>query len=115
MPFDQPFLQTGDEGEAVSRLQEDLLAVGCLTDGAGGGVFDDATAAAVAFFQSCVGLDPTGVVDDATWAALEGPEPTEDQSIDVSDLGSLALVAAHGSDETADGYLADVGVVEGNV
>ncbi|MEU0257621.1 peptidoglycan-binding domain-containing protein [Streptomyces sp. NPDC006184] len=110
MPFEQPPLQAGDQGEAVSRLQEDLLAVGCLEGGAGGGSFDDATAAAVRFFQSCVGLEATGVVDDATWAALEGPEPSEDQSIDVSDLPGMAIVGAHGSDGTADGYLAELGV-----
>ncbi|MFE9834204.1 peptidoglycan-binding protein [Streptomyces sp. NPDC005551] len=110
MPFEQPFLQAGDQGEAVSRLQEDLLAVGCLEGGAGGGFFDDATAAAVKFFQSCVGLEATGVVDDATWAVLEGPEPSEDQSIDVSDLPGMAIVGAHGSDGTAEGYLSELGV-----
>ena len=48
MPLDQSTLQEGDSGDAVARLQDDLVTVGYLEQGAEpSGQFGSATAAAV--------------------------------------------------------------------
>ena len=113
MPFNQPVVQLGDAGDEVARLQEDLIAVGCFSDAADGS-FGQSTADAVLLFQEAVGLVANGIVDEATWAILEGPEASEERSIDISDLPGLTLAASHASDESADAYLAELGVEPGN-
>ena len=109
MPFDRPDLQLGDSGKAVTRLQEDLVAVGCFADEPDG-EFGQPTMDAVIQFQEGVGLTADGVVNADTWAVLEGPEATVDQSIDLKEFPSLALAMSHGSDETLDDYLAEFGI-----
>ncbi|TGV23162.1 peptidoglycan-binding protein, partial [bacterium M00.F.Ca.ET.168.01.1.1] len=91
------------------RLQEDLIAVGCFSEVADGS-FGQSTVDAVMLFQEAVGLVASGIVDEATWSVLEGPEASEERSIDISDLPGLTLAASHASDESADAYLADLGV-----
>jgi peptidoglycan hydrolase-like protein with peptidoglycan-binding domain len=90
MPFDQPELQSGDEGDAVARLQEDLVAVGLYFDSVDG-FFGDSTQAAVLAFQEAMDLDPDGMVTFDTWAALEGPESTEEQSYDLGHFPAMSL------------------------
>ncbi len=74
-------LQPGDEGEAVTVLQEELISRGLLD--AATGTFDDATAAAVTALQQQLGVEPTGIYDEITHDALYGlpgdkpSEPTE--------------------------------------
>jgi peptidoglycan hydrolase-like protein with peptidoglycan-binding domain len=63
-------LTTGASGDAVRVLQEALIANGITVRGGADGVFGAATAAAVSAFQQAKGLPATGVVDDATAAAL---------------------------------------------
>ncbi len=60
-------------GDHVRRAQ--LLLAGRSLDVRVDGRFDDDTKAAVTAFQERAGLEPTGVVDDPTWAALAGPQP----------------------------------------
>jgi peptidoglycan hydrolase-like protein with peptidoglycan-binding domain len=111
MPLDQPTLQEGDSGDAVARLQDDLITVGYLEQDADpSGQFGSATAAAVIQAQTDCGLDPNGVVDADTWFAIEGPTPTAESSFDLAEFPSLARVVAHAQDQDIDGYLADLGI-----
>ena len=65
-------LQQGSRGDAVRSLQQALVAAGVIVTGGVDGIFGVGTAAAVKQFQSAKGLSATGVVDDATAAALAG-------------------------------------------
>jgi hypothetical protein len=109
VPISQPTLQFGDSGPDVTRIQEDLAAVGCFSD-IPDGSFGQRTMDAVILFQSTVGLIADGVVNEDTWSALEGPEASVEGLIDIADLPGLALVVSHASDETVDAYLADLGI-----
>lgn len=68
-----PVLRRGDRGDIVRRLQDALLSQG-LGTGPGpiisDGIFGPITEAAVKGFQQSVELNPTGVVDHATWKEL---------------------------------------------
>lgn len=64
-----PVLRLGMQGADVTRLQEQLKAVGLFT-GAVDGVFGAETQAAVEEAQRRYNLEPDGVVGPATWAAL---------------------------------------------
>jgi peptidoglycan hydrolase-like protein with peptidoglycan-binding domain len=111
MPLDQPTIQEGDTGDAVARLQEDLVTVGYLAEGEDTtGEFGPATTAAVTQLQTDSGLDPNGVVGPETWFALEGPSPTVESSFDLSEFPSFALVVRHADEADANGYLADLGI-----
>ena len=111
MPLDQPTLQEGDSGDAVARLQDDLVTVGYLAQGADPqGEFGSATAAAVMKLQTDSSLQADGVVGADTWFALEGPSPTVENSFDLAEFPSLARAAAHGNDQDLNGYLADLGI-----
>ena len=65
-------LQQGSRGDAVRSLQQALVAAGVNVTGGVDGIFGVGTAAAVKQFQSVKGLNATGVVDEATAAALAG-------------------------------------------
>lgn len=111
MPLDQPGLQEGDSGDAVARLQDDLITVGYLEQDADpSGQFGSATAAAVIQAQTDAGLGPDGVVDANTWFAVEGPTPTVQSSFDLAEFPSVARAVAHAQDQDVDGYLADLGI-----
>lgn len=109
MNLEQPVLQQGDAGPAVSRLQEDLTAVGCFS-GEISGEFDQATADSVILFQQTLDQAQDGIVRADTWAALEGPTPTVAVSFQLDDFPSLSLVLRHGSDDDANAYLADLDI-----
>lgn len=66
---DLPVLRLGMQGAAVTRLQEQLKAIGLFT-GAVDGVFGTETEIAVQEAQRNYNLEPDGVVGPATWAAL---------------------------------------------
>ena len=68
-------LQQGSRGDAVRSLQQALVAAGVNVSGGVDGIFGMGTAAAVKQFQSAKGLSATGVVDEATAAALAGKAP----------------------------------------
>ena len=65
-------LQQGSRGDAVRSLQQALVAAGVNVTGGVDGIFGTGTAAAVKQFQSAKGLRASGVVDEATAAALAG-------------------------------------------
>ena len=63
-----PVLRLGSEGSAVKTLQQLLVKAGvqCLTDGK----FGPKTEQAVKNFQSKVGIEQTGVVNNKTWMKI---------------------------------------------
>lgn len=63
-------ISTGDKGVAVEDVQQRLVALGFLHEGAVDGVFGDVTAAAVKEFRAKYRLEPGEDVDEKTWAAL---------------------------------------------
>ncbi len=65
----QIVLQQGDEGTAVSNLQDRLRALGCF-DGSSTGFFGPQTREAVIRCQQQRGIDPDGVVGAETYRAL---------------------------------------------
>ncbi len=69
---DNPNLQSGNSGPLVINLQVTLKKLGFF-DGEVNGSFDGATQSAVEAFQQDHGLTPSGVVDAATWEALDDP------------------------------------------
>ncbi|MGA1554515.1 MAG: peptidoglycan-binding protein [Ilumatobacteraceae bacterium] len=68
-------LKAGALGNTVKQLQQALLDAGVRVRGGADGIFGPATAAALSEFQSGQGLPATGVVDEATAAALASPRP----------------------------------------
>ncbi len=75
-------LREGDRGLAVRDLQE-LLAAAGFDPGEADGTFGDDTEVAVETLQSSRNLEVTGVVDQATWDALDvvAEEPTPDVDV----------------------------------
>lgn len=68
---ERPTLRRGDRGEDVRDLQGLLLELNLL-HGTVDGIFGSGTQSAVIAFQRERGLDPDGIVGQATWAALLG-------------------------------------------
>ena len=66
------FLAVGDIGDSVSQLQSRLQALGYYQGGIDG-VFGSGTEAAVMAFQASQGLNPDGIVGNATRNALNQP------------------------------------------
>ena len=67
-------LKSGSLGSTVKALQEALIKAGVNVKGGADGIFGPATAQALKSFQTSQGLPATGVVDDATVAALQNPK-----------------------------------------
>ena len=67
-------LAEGSAGPAVTQVQRWLNALASVNCGqafvAEDGMFDASTRAALEDYQSSVGLEPIGIVDDATWQSL---------------------------------------------
>lgn len=68
-------LKSGALGSGVQQLQRALATVGITVRGGTDGIFGPATSEALKSFQSSQGLTASGVVDDATVAALAAPRP----------------------------------------
>jgi peptidoglycan hydrolase-like protein with peptidoglycan-binding domain len=69
-----PTVSIGDTGEAVCQAQRALRRTPDTTLVVDG-IFGPLTEAATKTFQQAEGLPPTGVVDEATWAALPDGNP----------------------------------------
>jgi peptidoglycan hydrolase-like protein with peptidoglycan-binding domain len=67
-------LTAGALGNTVKNLQQKLIDAGVTVRGGADGIFGPATASALKSFQTSQGLSATGVVDDATAAALANPK-----------------------------------------
>ena len=63
-------IRPGDKGAAVEDVQQRLVTIGYLQEGAIDGIFGDVTAAAVRRFREKVGIEPGDEVDERTWSAL---------------------------------------------
>ena len=66
-------LKNGDRGGSVLRVQDELYARGYLAE-EGDGQYGQRTETAVMAFQQDNNLDPTGIVDDATYDLLVNSE-----------------------------------------
>ncbi len=86
-------------GEHVRRAQ--MLLAGRSVDVRVDGRFDRDTKDAVTAFQRGAGLEASGVVDDATWAALNGPHPANDLAAAANN--ALEAVRAGLADALGDG------------
>ena len=104
--YDPPILRKGDQSQAVERMQQLLVAAGytlkATKSAANGcdGIFGSDTNAALLAFQADHGLNPTGICERVTWAALMGeqtpgsaqaspptePETPEPEAPDISPL-----------------------------
>lgn len=89
IPYRGMTLQVGDRGQAVATLQ---AQVGAETDG----VFGPLTEQAVRDAQAAAGLEPTGVVDGPTWAAVD--QGVLEQQVLVEDVRG-GNVAPSGQDD----------------
>lgn len=63
-------IRPGDKGPAVEDVQQRLVTVGFMQEGAIDGIFGDATTAAVRRFREESGIEPGDEVDERTWSAL---------------------------------------------
>ena len=77
-------LKSGSLGDSVKSLQQALIKAGVNLRGGADGIFGPATSQALKSFQQSQGINPSGVVDDATVAALQNPKapatPTDNGS-----------------------------------
>lgn len=76
-PTAYPLLEPGMSGDEVLMLQNRLVELGYLSYAEGlapDGLYDEATAAAVARFQTQLQLEPTGIADDALQQLLYAPD-----------------------------------------
>lgn len=71
-PEEIPILRIGDSGDAVRRVQNQLIAAGFSVSA--DGAFGEHTKSAVIAFQTRAGINPDGIVNAATWAALDAVE-----------------------------------------
>jgi peptidoglycan hydrolase-like protein with peptidoglycan-binding domain len=87
-------LKPGTQGPKVRELQQRLFQLAWLPETTTG-VYDAATAAAVKGFQGKHGLRRTGVLDERTWARLQGmtSRPTHDAMYNVLHPGTALLRA----------------------
>ena len=93
-------LRNGEDGDAVTRLQEHLIALDYLNTNATG-KFRSATEKAVRAFQEHNGLEVTGVADVTTQQLLFStralakgaqPTPTPGPDTDVGDINDVVMV-----------------------
>ena len=96
-------LARGDRGVQVRELQHRLFQLAWLPETTTG-VVDDATVAAVRGFQAKRGLPASGVVDDRTWRRLEQmtDAPTHDQLFNVLHPGPALLARGDSGHDVRD-------------
>lgn len=77
LPDVKPVLKKGDQGRYVTLAQTELIQKGysCGSYGADG-KFGSATEAAVKEFQTDHQINPTGIINQETWEALDSVTPT---------------------------------------
>ena len=104
-------LKNGDDGEAVTRLQERLIELGYLNTKATG-KFRSATEGAVKAFQRQQGIEATGIADLDTQKQLfadtalgkgVAPTPTPDPMNDLGDINDVVIAGdGESTDDTRD-------------
>lgn len=88
-------VQRGSRGDVVRGLQDRLVALGSMTLAevmSGPGIFGPRTDAALKAFQRNHGIDPTGVLTDATYQALLLSAPAAVPKTDLIDSTSVETV-----------------------
>ena len=92
-------LMRGSQGYAVRELQEMLIGLGYLT-GVADGDFGLITENALKDFQFAVGLNATGIFDDATFRLMNNPETISKSTIPentgVAEIGDIIKPGMHG-------------------
>jgi peptidoglycan hydrolase-like protein with peptidoglycan-binding domain len=109
---DGPPLRRDDTGEDVRRLQRVLVMLDRLPYDAITGRYDEATAYAVGGFQRHVGVEPTGAVDEATWAELP-PDPVTPRLHEGAEGEIVAALQSALSDVRGPGEDTDPGPADG--
>lgn len=89
-------LKSGSLGNTVKQLQQALIAAGVQVRGGADGIFGPATSSALKSFQTSQGLPATGVVDEATAAALAAPKPATAQNPVAQPSGGFAVYGEKG-------------------
>ena len=97
-------LRPGALGESVAALQRRLLDLGVSVRGGADGIFGPATSTAVKAFQTDRGLEETGIVDDATAAALAHDAASEAATEDDHDQDDHDHGADSDSSATTQGF-----------
>jgi len=91
-------LAYGSLGGSVAELQQALIDAGVTVRGGADGIFGPATTNALKEFQTSQGLKASGIVDDATIAALASPSaPSTTPSPAASDTGGYAAYGEKGA------------------
>ncbi len=104
-----PFVRIGDRGAGVTRLQQSIIAAGISLAGGADGVFGNATAAALKQYQKALGLEATGVLDEASVTSLGLPLPKlGDTSAEVKRLQQLLITGGTAIRGGADGIFGPV-------
>lgn len=80
-------LKAGALGNTVIQLQQALIDAGVHVRGGADGIFGPATSGALKEFQTSQGLESSGVVDEATAAALADPKPAAVKSAEAGEGG----------------------------
>ena len=83
-------LKAGSLGNTVKQLQQAMIDAGVKVRGGADGIFGPATGTALKEFQTSQGLPATGVVDQATAAALAAPKPVGAQNPAPAEGGGFA-------------------------
>lgn len=117
-------LQWGDSGEGVTNLQNRLLELGYVLDGADG-LYSDSTVAAVRSFQQMAEMEQTGVAsvelqellftEDAPLSPERQAEIAEDEAAVHAELPTLIFGDTGADVEQLQQYLTDLEFYEGSI
>ena len=117
-------LQWGDSGEGVTNLQNRLLELGYVLDGADG-LYSDSTVAAVRTFQQMAEMEQTGVAsvelqellftEDAPLSPERQAEIAEDEAAVHAELSTLIFGDTGANVEQLQQYLTDLEFYEGTI
>ena len=106
-PDKKPTLRKGDSGSYVTLAQTELIQKGYdLGKWGADGKFGDATEKAVKAFQHNAELEADGIIDQATWDALDSTEPAKMYTVIVPNLTltqAEAIIATYPGATKTDG------------
>lgn len=108
---EQTTFTNGDFADGVYEIQSELANLGYFNDDATG-YYGDLTQSAVADFQSQNGLEPTGEVDELTYAAIFSSTALENPNADDALSGAETLTPPAKEDNDSEDTTAPTGAKE---